>query len=262
METLDVVGSAFFFHNVTGGSTWGLEHLWSISVEEQFYLVWPFVLVYCLRRKGAAARMRAAIFPITVIVLSPAARVLMKLSHDAAIRAASVHMLKFDFIMFGCLVALLQGTPQFEAVYRFCTRFWWAPPLTMAVCNVLSVLYANYFDLTMGYTISGFAIAMFLLWCTRNAESIVGKVLNSWGMAKLGVLSYSIYLWQTLFLHDGNASVFAWAPWLGRFPGNWMGFLAAGLISYYVVERPTLKLRDALVAQAREPRQAKAARAI
>ena len=259
VKTTDVVGSAFFFHNLVSEGTGSLEHLWSISVEEQFYLVWPFILVYCLRGKSAAARRRAAAFPAAVIVLSPIARVLLRLSHDAAVRAASVHYLKFDFIMFGCLVALLQGTPRFEAFYRFCTRFWWAPPLAMAICNGLSAAYQNYFDLTVGFTISGIAIAMFMLWCTRNAETILGKVLNSWPMAKLGVLSYSIYLWQTLFLHDGNEAVFAWAPWLERFPWNWLGFVLAGLTSYYVVERPSLRLRDEVTRRVRERRVAPAA---
>ncbi len=251
VAAIDVTGSAFFFHNIVSGSTWSMEHLWSISVEEQFYLVWPFILVACLRRKGVAARMRAAIFPATIIVLSPFARVLLRLSHDASLRAASVLYFRFDFIMFGCLVALLQDTPQFEAVYRFCTRWWWAPPLAMAVCNAISAVYQNYFDLTVGFTISGFAIAMFMLWCTRNAGTIVGRLLNSWVMARIGVLSYSIYLWQTLFLHAGNDAVFSWVPWLGRFPGNWLGFLVAGATSYYVVEKPSLRLRDVVMRKVR-----------
>ena len=258
VESIDVAGSAFFFHNLVSGSTWSLEHLWSISVEEQFYLVWPFILVFCLRGKSIGTRMKAAIFPASVIVLSPVLRVLLRLSHDATLRAASVHYLRFDFIRFGCLVALLQGTPRFEAVYRFCTQWWWAPPLTMAICNGVSAVYQNYFDLTVGFTISGFAIAIFLLWCTRNAETLVGRLLNSWVMARIGVLSYSIYLWQTLFLHAGNEAVFRFLPWLGRFPGNWLGFLVAGATSYYVVEQPALRLRDMMTRRFRSSRAAKA----
>ena len=248
---IDVIGSAFFFHNIVNGSTWSLEHLWSISVEEQFYLVWPFILVFCLRRKSVNGRMWAAVFPATVIVLSPFARVLMRMSHNEALHKASVNYLKFDFIMFGCLVALLQGTTRFEAIYRFCTRWWWAPPLTFLICNLISMVYKNYFDLTIGFTLNGFAIAMFLLWCTRNAETVSGRVLNSWMMAKIGVLSYSIYLWQTLFLHEGNEQVFGWAPWLGQFPGNWLGFVLAACISYYAVEQPSLRLRDFVIRRVR-----------
>jgi len=244
---LDVAGSAFFFHNLISGPTWSLEHLWSISVEEQFYLVWPFILVFCLRKWSIGGRMKAAIFPAAVILLSPVARMMLRMSHDATLHAASVYYLRFDFIMFGCLIALLQHTQKFEAVYRVCTRIWWLPPLVMLLCNGISAKYQNYFDLTVGFTINGFAIAMFLVWCTRNADSTVGRILNSWVMARIGVLSYSIYLWQTLFIHDGNQKVFAWAPWLGIFPGNWLGFLVAGTASYYLIEQPTLRLRDRLI---------------
>jgi peptidoglycan/LPS O-acetylase OafA/YrhL len=254
---IDVVGAALFFHNVINGPTWALEHLWSISIEEQFYLVWPFVLVLALRTRGVAGRMKAVIFPATVIVLSPPARMLLNHSHNAALRAVSVSCLKFDFIMYGCAVALLVHTPRFERVYRAATRLWWLPPLVILGCDALSTLYKNYFDLTIGYTINGFAIVMFLLWCTRNADSVVGRFLNSWGMAKIGVLSYSIYLWQTLFLHDGNEAVFRAAPWLGRFPGNWLGFLLAATASYYIVEQPSLRARDWLIGRLRLYRAAR-----
>ena len=258
---IDVVGSAFFFHNLVGGGTWALEHLWSISVEEQFYLVWPFVLIYCLRCKGLAARYAAAKFPAAIILLSPFLRVALYMTGNPALKVASISYLRFDFIMFGCLVALLQNTPRFEALYQACTRFWWAPPAVMLLCNALSARFQNYFDLTVGFTINGFAIAMFLLWSTRNAQSVVGRFLNSWGMAKIGVLSYSIYLWQTLFLHEGNQSVFARVPWLGTFPGNWLGFLLAGAGSYYIVEQPSLRWRDRMISALRVYRAGRGAKA-
>ena len=254
---IDVWGSAFFFRNFTRGLTWSFEHLWSISLEEQFYLVWPFVLVYCLRTRGVAGRMKAAWFPAAVMVLSPVARVALRKSQDVTLHGWSVHLFKFDFIMFGCLVALLQHTPRFEAVYRACTRVWWVPLATILLCNVLSLRFLNYFDLTIGFTLSGFAIAMFLLWCTRNAETLTGRFLNCWPMVKLGVLSYSIYLWQTLFLNERNGPLFAWMPWLGRFPGNWLGFMVVGAASYYLIEQPSLNVRDRVIERFRIYRAAR-----
>ncbi len=239
----DVVSSALFFHNFYGRGTWWLEHLWSISVEEQFYLVWPFVLVYCLRWPGLRGRYASCVFPAAVIVASPVVRLLLLRSPEMELHRVGAVSLRFDFIMFGCLVALLEGTPRFEAVYRVATRAAWLMPGLIVASSVLSAYVGNRFDLSVGYTISGFAIAMFLLWCTRNAESWVGRVLN-WGpMAKVGVLSYSIYLWQTLFLHPGNDRVFVWWPWIGRYPGNYLGVALAACASYYVVEQPSLRLR-------------------
>ena len=243
----DVVSSALFFHNFYAQGTWWLEHLWSISVEEQFYLVWPFVLVLCLRRPGRRGLYAACVFPALVIVASPLLRLLLLRSPEAELHRLGVVSLRFDFIMFGCLVALLQHTPRFEAVYRQVTRTPWLPLSVIVLSSILSAYVGNRFDLSVGYTLSGFAIAFFLLWCTRNPESVAGRVLN-WGpMAKIGVLSYSIYLWQTLFLHPWNDRAFAWWPWIGRYPGNYLGLALAAWASYYLVEQPSLRLRTWMI---------------
>ncbi len=64
LTRIDIVSALFFFHNIKASDVmWSLEHLWSISAEEQFYLVWPFILVYCLRRPGHAGRVAASVIP-------------------------------------------------------------------------------------------------------------------------------------------------------------------------------------------------------
>jgi len=248
LDRTDIVSSLFFFHNFVQHSTmWSLEHLWSISVEEQFYLVWPFLLVFFLRRPGVAGRFAASVFPIAILIVSPFARVLLGHQKDPLMHRIGVNYLNFDFLMFGCLVALLQHTPRFESMYRKATRVWWLPPAVIAGCSVLTARYQNYFDLPIGYTINGAAIAMFLLWCTRNPSSVIGRILN-WGpIVKIGLLSYSIYLWQTLFLHHLNVVVFGSLTWISTFPGNWAGFFLLATFSYYVVEQPSLRLRSRLI---------------
>jgi peptidoglycan/LPS O-acetylase OafA/YrhL len=93
---------------------------------------------------------------------------------------------------------------------------------------------------------------MFLLWAVRNPTHPVGRVLNFGPIMHLGVLSYSIYLWQTLFLHINNASVFgSWRPYIGSFPGNWLAVLVVASLSFYLVEKPSLHLRDRIIKQYR-----------
>jgi peptidoglycan/LPS O-acetylase OafA/YrhL len=245
----DVVSAVFFFHNFDPhASMWSLEHLWSISVEEQFYLWWPFLLVFCMSRRGIKAKSTASIIPLAILIVSPFARVILGTQSNPLLHKIGTGYLNLDFLMFGSLVALLQHTSSFESLYRKATRIWWLPPAVMAVCSVLDARFQNYFNLPIGYTLNGAAIAMFLLWCTRNPQSAVGRVLN-WGpIAKIGVLSYSIYLWQTLFLHHLNATVFTGAlAWVPIFPFSWFGFLAAAAFSYYVVEQPSLRLRSRLI---------------
>ena len=248
LDRLDIFSSLFFFHNIAGNSVvWSVEHLWSISLEEQFYLVWPCILFIYMRRFGAAGRFSAAIPPAAILILSPVARVLLGHQKNQLMHAIGVHYLNFDFIMFGCLIALLQHAPRFESIYRAATHFWWLPPALMAACSIASARYENYFNLPVGYTINGATIAIFLLWCTRNPHSIIGRVLNWAPAVKIGVLSYSIYIWQTLFLHYRNTEVFGTYTLISTFPGNWLGFFLLACFSYYVIEQPSLRLRSLLI---------------
>jgi peptidoglycan/LPS O-acetylase OafA/YrhL len=252
LTRVDILSSMFFYHNISGtDAMWSVEHLWSISVEEQFYLVWPFLLVYCLRRPGWAGRLAASVGPIAIILISPFLRMLLSRSHNPAIHHFGINFFKFDFIMFGCLVALLQHTPRFEAIYRAATRVWWLAPLLILLVSGLTARFQNYFDLPIGYTLNGATIAVFLLWCTRNPQSAVGRVLN-WGpIVEIGVLSYSIYIWQTLFLHANNVQIFGTQPgvlhWISSFPGNWVSILVIAWLSYYLVEQPSLQLRSRVI---------------
>ena len=69
----------------------------------------------------------------------------------------------------------------------------------------------------------------------RNEGGIVGRVLNHRYLAAVGLASYSIYLWQQLFLNPGNGG------FLCAFPLNLACALVAAIVSYCFIERPFLK---------------------
>jgi peptidoglycan/LPS O-acetylase OafA/YrhL len=128
------------------------------------------------------------------------------------------------------------------------TKIWWIPPAVIVVSDCVSARYQNYWDFPIGMTICGAAIAFFLLWCVRNPTSAVGRFLNSRPVAHIGVLSYSIYIWQTLFLNRANISLFGPSlKLLYTFPFSWLAILAVAELSYILVERPSLRLRNYLI---------------
>ena len=248
LYTRDVVSALLFFHDYRPfAKSWALEHFWSLSVEEQFYLVWPFLLLFCLRRRVVHGRRYAARVAFAVIAISPAVRLLALLSHNPYLHNASGFHMHADMLAFGCLAALLQGTGRFERVYGAVTRVAWLPPLLLLVSSYLDVRLENRWTGPAGETIDGFLITFFLLWCTRNANTLFGRLLNAAPIVRLGVLSYSIYLWQTLFLHSSNRETFRGAEWVGRPPWNWIAILIVAEISYYGVEKPWLRMRNALL---------------
>jgi len=70
-------------------------------------------------------------------------------------------------------------------------------------------------------------------------NSRTGTFLNARAVAFVGVLSYSLYLWQQPFLRAGHAM---------RFPFSIVLIGAVAVASYYLVERPVLRLRQRLEA--------------
>lgn len=253
LDKFDIVSALFFFHNYIHGSMWQLEHFWTLSTEEQFYLIWPFILFYCLRRPGLAGRFLAGRIAIAVIIVSPIIRVVSyQLFHNSYIHNGYGFHMHADSLMFGCVLALLEGTPSFERIYEFATKIWWIPPTIILLSDCLAARFQHYWRYPFGYTLCGAAIAFFLLWCVRNPTSVVGRLLNARLIAHIGVLSYSMYLWQTLFLHEGNEVIFGPSlKFITIFPFNWLAILVVAELSHYLVELPSLHLRNRLISNFR-----------
>jgi peptidoglycan/LPS O-acetylase OafA/YrhL len=249
ISKLDIVSALFFFHDYAPSSMWSLEHFWSLSIEEQFYLIWPFLLIYCLRRPGLEGRLKASKIAIAIILASPIIRVLsVTLARHTVLNNSYSFHFRADSLMFGCLIALLQGTPTFERFYALATKIWWIPPVVIVISDCLGARFQNYWEFPIGLTLCGIAISVFLLWCVRNPSSVVGRILNSPPIARIGVLSYSIYIWQTLFLNYDNKSLFGPSlKLLYTFPLSWLAIYAMAEFSYNVVEQPSLRLRNSLI---------------
>jgi len=249
VNKIDILSALFFLHNYVSSFMWSLEHFWSLSIEEQFYFLWPCLLLYCLRHPGPEGRAKAARIAIAIILISPLIRVFSftVAKHTILHNNFGFHT-HADSLMFGCLLALVQGTPVFESVYTFATKIWWIPPAVILMSDFLSARFMNYWDLPIGLTVCGIGISFFLLWCVRNPYSAVGRLLNSRPIAHLGVLSYSIYIWQTLFLNNDNRSVFGPSlTLLYTFPFSWLAILAIAELSHQLIELPSLRLRNRLI---------------
>ena len=219
--------------------TYPLEHLWSLSVEEQFYILWPISLILCLRRGRETARRLA----LACILLAP---LLRALTHFTDYSTQIDHMLhtRMDSLMFGCLAALAQGEPWFERLYNRLSNYVYpmiASVLVLLVSPILTHHFGGAYRYLFGCSIEGLCIVFTMVWLIRNPESLAGSALN-WGPIKMvGVMSYSLYLWQTVFLHKENHTVF------GRYPFNLGYICACAAFSYFLVERPALRLRERFV---------------
>jgi peptidoglycan/LPS O-acetylase OafA/YrhL len=224
---------------------WSFEHLWSLCIEEQFYLLWPAVLIGCMAHKQTSAGRRAAArVCVAVIAVEPFIRMLSFRFLPSFHNPGAFHM-QADGLAFGALGALAQGHARFERVYQRTMHWpWLAPVLLFFVSGTLGIVFGNYWDLTAGITVNGFLILMWLLWLVRHPVSVIGRVLNAPGVAWVGRLSYSLYIWQTLFLHHASIEIVGRNGWWNTFPSSWGCILAVAVFSYYCIEQPSLRVRD------------------
>jgi peptidoglycan/LPS O-acetylase OafA/YrhL len=223
-------------------------HAWSLCVEEQFYLLWP-VLLAILARWGRPAQWSAA---IALILLVPVVRVAswMLLPHDHLLvrRMPVLTHARLDTLMFGCLAALLYSSARFQEGLRrvFQSRLHLlAFAYLFLVSPYLTTWLGERYLILGGYSAEGVCIALLLLWAIRHPFGRAGRVLNSWPVVHIGLISYSLYLWQQLFLVGRNHT------WTGVFPLNMLLAFAAAEASYWLIERPVLRLRDRLTGRRR-----------
>jgi peptidoglycan/LPS O-acetylase OafA/YrhL len=237
----ELVSAATFTKDYTPWmETWSLHHMWSLSVEEQFYLLWPAVLL-------RAGRKTATRIAVVIVVGSPIVRV-VHYAIFGGIQPGLWEMLhtRADALMFGCIAALEYESPRFRALCRRGFRF--TPLLVVFVVCIAPLLTERFrgsYLYTVGYTLEGVTILLSMLWAIENGDSIIGRVLNSRIVAHVGVISYSVYLWQQLCLDPAYAT--------GHLVRNVAIILVAAELSYWGIERSALRLRRRVQTRATLP---------
>jgi peptidoglycan/LPS O-acetylase OafA/YrhL len=227
----DVIHAATYTTNYHPDRAWSLGHLWSLAVEEQFYLLWPLAIVMLPRRLSLW-------LALGVILAEPLIRVAWwVLVPTGRAGIDEEFQLVCDGLATGCALALLSHRYGIEAV---AARI---HPLLYALAPFIAVGCAAFsdrpsFTLPLGVTLGNIAIALVMLWCVTRPRTYVGRALNSRIAIYLGSTSYSIYLWQQLFMDRTNTAV-----WL-RFPLNLLFVLVVAVASYSLVEKPLWGLRS------------------
>jgi peptidoglycan/LPS O-acetylase OafA/YrhL len=223
---------------------WEFNHLWSLAVEEQFYLVWPCLLVWLGPR-------RALWVAAAALVLCPVCRWVMWYELCATPTAMTRRFQAVaDALATGCLLAGCFNRLSRNQRYM---RFLRSPvALPLALGGVLTALgtaaVGKGVYYVLGQTLANLSIALLIDLYVRFPRRVTGQLLNWPPVAFVGVLSYSLYLWQEPFLNPMSDA----PAYVADFPRN-LGFAAtAAVASYFLVEQPFLRLKDRLSRAKRE----------
>jgi peptidoglycan/LPS O-acetylase OafA/YrhL len=227
----DALHAATYTSNYHDERSWFVGHTWSLAVEEQFYLLWPAVLVL-------AGTRRALLIAAATVLVVPVVRVAeWELFRAAGYGVGHRFETIADAIAVGCLLACTRPWLHRSEPYMRLLR----SPLFVVV-PVLALAGNLMHDHPLiafgaGISVMNVCLALCLDWCVTFHEGRIGRVLNARPLVFVGWISYSLYLWQQPFLNRASDAAIA------QFPLNIVLTIGAALASYYVIERPSLQWR-------------------
>jgi peptidoglycan/LPS O-acetylase OafA/YrhL len=177
-------------HHIDGG----LVVLWSLSVEEHFYLLWPFAVRFLSRR-------HLLLLCTVLLIVEPIARLLTGIHYQNLNVVYMLTPFQLDGLLAGSVLSLLCEVESSRATIARVSR-----PLAIALLSLYLALtlFWKPFSLesntlvfkSLGYSLIAFTAASIIAAVYLHPRSVVSRLLDSWPMVFLGTISYGCYLFH------------------------------------------------------------------
>lgn len=211
--------------------------LWSLSIEDQFYIVWPFVLLALLR-----IRPNVALWGTLALACASAAACIV-LWYQGAGNSAIYFGTETEGqgLLFGSAAAQLWSMGALDGLRdRLSSRVVVAVAWLLLVVLLFTPQQSSAFRGNGGLTLVDLVATIVVIGLTVGQPSRISALLSSRVMVYVGRRSYAVYLWSYLFA--------TWLHALGNvaFVPGLIASLIAAELSYRLIESPALALKQRL----------------
>ncbi len=244
-----LVNSNYF--NETAASS-PLLHTWSLAVEEQFYLIWPLVVLGVMY----FTRSLKALFALCVAAAIGTA-VWMDVVYNNGVNTNRAYLgtdTRSQCLFIGCALAvgLVLAAQRGQGQGRLAPGELWRPanPVGLAVCGALGIVGAvaavviwtlttagSSFPYGGGFFLIGLAVGSVILSVVAAPRSIVPRVLSLTPIRYVGRISYGLYIWHWpifVWLNHERTGLIGWQLFVVRVVVTF----AVSVVSFHLVERP------------------------
>ncbi|WIB16058.1 acyltransferase [Curtobacterium sp. MCPF17_050] len=246
---------AYNWYKVDGGAAVlpGSGVVWSLAIEEQFYVVFA-ILWLVLTRSPAAVRLLSAV-TVVVIVASSCLRFAFALDGPGTLSHRIYYGTdtRIDAIAFGLLCAIAlnwwerRGKPS--DVFRRTLGSNWSLVAAIGLFGASLLIRDQVFRDSARYSLQALFACLVLLYGFLNGTSVVPRVFAAVArlrfLNEIGLASYSIYLVHLPIIYLISPHLQALDPYSRALLLAAIG-IVAGVASYHVIEVPTLRMRRRL----------------
>lgn len=248
IDRLDFLMGFLYVKNLTAlhPSAWQTGHFWSLAVEEQFYLLFPFLIKYNYKLYIRLIFILLVMIPLANVYTYHGGQHLTGTTGIILEVFLDVFGSGMTSILCGslCAILLFKRMIRPESLVRYKAL---APLLVLLLMIGRIKIGVPGWEVLWLFLTGPMACAAILL--SGQPGTWFYRFLNTKPLRRIGVLSYSLYIWQQIFTSH--------QPWAHAFPhadAAWINLPALAIVataSYYLYEKKFLRLKDRFKAAAK-----------
>jgi len=173
-----------------------LGHTWSLSIEEQFYLIWPIVFAPLVCFWGFSRKLLVCLS--SVALLASIWRIVLVYNGASIARLYNGTDTRVDVILIGAIIAIILhcNAVKFHKVILFCKRIFLMSAFIVFIGFGWSIHWQDHSYYTLFSIFSNFALSIFFIGLVTLNNSAIHRLLRLKLLVFLGKISYPTYLWH------------------------------------------------------------------